>query len=184
MIYEFLNRSPEYDDSVFIAPSADLIGDVTIGSESSIWFRAVVRGDVNWISIGEQSNIQDGCCIHVTNRTCPVRIGDRVTIGHGAIIHGCTIGEDVLAGIGTTILDRALIEPNVMIAAGSLVPPGARLESGFLYMGTPARKKRELTSAERESIGDHATNYVSYARAYKQLDTYQENPFYDATDRP
>jgi len=182
MIYEFLNKSPKFDDSVFVAPSADIIGDVTIGSESSIWFNVTIRGDVNWIEIGEKSNIQDNSCIHVTNQTNPTKLGNQVTIGHNATIHGCTIYDRVLVGIQATILDDVVIEPDVMIAAGSLVPPGKKLESGFLYMGTPAKKVRELTDEEIQHIAQNAENYVKYQRTYLQVDKYDENPFYKAKE--
>lgn len=182
MVYEFLNRSPQFDDSVFVAPSADIIGDVKIGSNSSVWFNVTIRGDVNWIEIGEKSNIQDNSCIHVTNQTNPTLLGDRVTIGHNATIHGCTIHDRVLVGIQATILDDVIIEPDVMIAAGSLVPPGKKLESGFLYMGTPAKKVRELTDEEIQHIVQNADNYVKYQRTYRQVDKYDENPFYKAKE--
>ncbi len=183
MIYEFLDKKPDYPDSVFVAPSADIIGDVSIGEESSIWFNVTIRGDVNWIKIGERSNIQDNVCIHVMNQTGPTEIGDDVTIGHNAMIHGCTIHDRALVGIHATVLDKAIVESDVIIAAGSLVPPGKRLESGYMYMGTPVEKKRKLTEDEIESIQEHADNYVKYARAYMQKDTYEVNPFYDAKDK-
>lgn len=178
MIYEFLNRSPRFNDTVFVAPSADLIGDVTLGRESSIWFNVTIRGDVNWIKIGDRSNIQDNVCIHVMNQTGPTRIGKEVTVGHSAMIHGCTIHDRVLVGIQATILDEAVIESDVIVAAGSLVPPGKHLESGYLYMGSPVRQVRRLSKEEIDSIREHADNYVKYARAYQQKDTYEENPFY------
>lgn len=180
MIYEFLKKSPQFDETVFIAPSADIIGDVTIGSESSVWFNVTIRGDVNWVGIGEKTNIQDNSCIHVTNQTNPTELGNLVTIGHNATIHGCTILDRVLVGIQATVLDNVVVEPDVIIAAGSLVPPGKRLESGFLYMGTPAKKVRELTEEEIKSIAQNAENYVKYQRTYRQVDTYEENPFYKA----
>lgn len=182
MIYEFIDKKPDYPDSVFVAPSADIIGDVSIGEESSIWFNVTIRGDVNWIEIGERSNIQDNVCIHVMNQTGPTEIGDDVTIGHNAMIHGCTIYDRALIGIHATVLDEAIIESDVIIAAGSLVPPGKRLESGYMYMGTPVEKKRELTDDEIKSIKEHSDNYVKYARAYMQKDTYESNPFYEAKD--
>lgn len=178
MIYEFLNRSPQYDNTVFVAPSADIIGDVTIGQESSIWFNVTIRGDVNRIEIGERSNVQDNTCIHVMNRTGPTEIGNEVTIGHSAMIHGCTIKDRVLVGIHTTVLDKAVIEPDVIIAAGSLVPPGKTLESGCLYMGSPVKQARKLSVEELASITTYADNYVKYARAYQQKDRYETNPFY------
>lgn len=179
MIYTFLDQSPVFDESVFVAPSADVIGDVTIGTESSVWFQVVLRGDVNSIRIGERTNIQDQCMIHVTNRTCPTWIGNQVTVGHSAVLHGCTIHDRALVGIRSVVLDRAVIESDVMLAAGSLVPPGKVLESGYLYMGSPARAVRELTDDELDSIRDHADRYVTYARAYQKKDTYESNPFYD-----
>ncbi|MEX0607923.1 MAG: gamma carbonic anhydrase family protein [Balneolaceae bacterium] len=178
MIYEFLKRSPQFDDTVFVAPSADLIGDVKIGTESSIWFNVTIRGDVNWIEIGDRSNVQDNVCIHVMNITGPTKIGNEVTIGHGAIIHGCTIHDHVLVGMNVTILDEAVVESNVIIAAGSLVPPGKKLESGYMYMGSPVKATRKLTQQELDSIPKYASNYVKYSRAYQQKDQYERNPFY------
>ncbi len=180
MIYEFLNKKPEYDDSVFAAPSADIIGDVTIGAQSSVWFNTTIRGDVNWIEIGERSNVQDNTCIHVMHDTGPTKIGSEVTIGHNAMVHGCTIGDRVLIGIHATVLDEAIIPSDIIIAAGSLVPPGKKLTSGFMYMGSPAKKARKLTEDELASIPQYAANYVKYARAYQLKDTYEENPFYTA----
>jgi gamma-carbonic anhydrase len=178
MIYEFLNARPQFDESCFVAPSADVIGDVRIGRESSIWFQATVRADVNFIDIGERSNIQDNCCIHVTNQTAPTRIGSQVTIGHGAVIHGCTIHDRVLVGINSIVLDHAVIEPDCMIAAGSLVPPGKTMPSGYLCMGSPAKPVRRLTDEEIASLVTASDNYVTYLRAYQQKDTYETNPFY------
>jgi gamma-carbonic anhydrase len=180
MIYEFLNKSPQFDETVFIAPSADVIGDVKIGSESSIWFNTTIRGDVNWIEIGERTNIQDNASVHVTNQTCPVKIGSDVTIGHNAMVHGCTIHDRVLIGIHATVLDRVIVESDVVLAAGSLVPPGKKLESGYMYMGVPVKQVRKLTDEEIFSIRENAENYVKYQRAYRRVDTYAENPFYKA----
>ena len=178
MIYEFLNKSPQFDETVFIAPSADIIGDVKIGSESSVWFNVTIRGDVNWIEIGDRSNIQDNASVHVTHQTCPTSIGNEVTVGHNAMIHGCTIHDRVLIGIHATILDRAVIESDVIVAAGSLVPPGRRLESGYMYMGSPVKQVRKLSEEEIESIRKYASNYVKYQRTYRQVDQYDQNPFY------
>src|SRR6056297_966774 len=178
MVYQFLDKSPQFEESVFVAPSADVIGDVTIGEESSVWFNVTIRGDVNWIKIGDRSNIQDNSCIHVMNQTGPTEIGNEVTIGHNAMVHGCTIHDRALIGIHATVLDEAVIESDVIVAAGTLVPPGKVLESGYMYMGSPAKKHRKLTDEEIESIQSSAKNYVKYQRTYRQVDTYDENPFY------
>ncbi|MEX1062467.1 MAG: gamma carbonic anhydrase family protein, partial [Balneolaceae bacterium] len=179
MIYEFYNKKPAFDYNVFIAPSADLIGDVTVGEKSSIWFNATLRGDVNWIEIGQRSNIQDNSCVHVMNRTGPTRIGSDVTVGHSAMIHGCTIKDRVLVGIHATVLDKAVVESDVILAAGSLVPPGKILESGYLYMGSPVKQVRKLSGDEIDSIKRHADNYVRYARAHMHFDKSDRNPFYE-----
>lgn len=180
MIYEFLNKAPQFDETAFVAPSADIIGDVTLGEESSVWFNVTIRGDVNFIRIGDRSNIQDNVCIHVMNQTGPTIIGNEVTVGHGAIIHGCTVNDRVLVGMNVTILDKAVIESDVIIAAGSLVPPNKVLKSGFMYMGAPAKPVRELNEEEIKSIKKYSENYVKYLRAYQQKDKYDSNPFYDA----
>jgi carbonic anhydrase/acetyltransferase-like protein (isoleucine patch superfamily) len=178
MLYEFLGSQPRVTNSSFIAPSADIIGDVVLGEETSVWFNCTIRGDVNYIRIGARSNVQDNTCIHVTNQTHPTIIGDKVTIGHSAMIHGCTIKDRVLIGIKSVILDGAVIEEDCIIAAGSLVPPGKTMPSGWLCMGSPAKPVRKLTDQEIESILQYSDNYVKYSRAYMQLDTYEENPFY------
>jgi len=178
MIYEFLGKKPQFDDSNFVAPSADLIGEVILGEEASIWFNTTVRADVNWIEIGKRSNIQDNTCIHVMHQTGPTYIGNDVTVGHSAMIHGCTIHDRVLVGIQAVVLDEAVIEPDCMIAAGSLVAPGKTMPSGYLCMGSPAKPVRKLSDDEIASIRQYSANYVTYMRAYQQKDTYDENPFY------
>ena len=183
MIYDFIGKSPVYDESNFIAESADIIGDVTLGKQASVWFNTTIRGDVNWIKIGDRSNVQDNTCIHVTNRTCPTLIGNDVTIGHSAMLHGCTVHDRVLVGIKAVILDRAVIEPDCMIAAGSLVAPGKVMPSGYMCMGVPAKPVRKLTDAEIASIMNYSENYVKYSRTYLGLDKHEFNPFYD-TDIP
>lgn len=181
MIYEFLGKAPLFDDTVFVAPSADIIGDVTIGTESSVWFNVTIRADVNRIVIGNRSNIQDNASIHVMNQDGPTYIGDEVTIGHNAMIHGCTIHNRVLIGIHATVLDKAVIHEDVIVGAGSLIAPGKVLESGYLYLGSPAKAVRKLTDEERTSIRTYASNYVRYQRTYRRVDHYDENPFYDAS---
>lgn len=180
MIYEFLGKKPLFNESNFIAPSADIIGDVNLGEETSVWFNVTIRGDVNRIRIGKRSNVQDNTCIHVTNVTCPTIIGDEVTIGHSAMIHGCIIQDRVLIGIKAVVLDKAVVESNCIIAAGSLVPPGKTMPSGYMCMGIPAKPVRKLTDEELASLTDFSDNYVKYSRAYQQKDVYEKNPFYDA----
>ncbi|MEX0928344.1 MAG: gamma carbonic anhydrase family protein [Balneolales bacterium] len=182
MIYEFLGKQPRLNESNFVAPSADIIGDVTLGEESSVWFNTTLRGDVNKITIGARSNVQDNTCIHVTNQTGPTVIGDQVTIGHSAMLHGCTVRDRVLIGIQTVILDKAVIESDCIIAAGSLVTPGKTMPSGYMCMGSPARPVRKLNGDELASLTRYSDHYVTYSRAYQQKDTYEKNPFYDAGD--
>lgn len=182
MILEFLGKFPSIQKSAHVADSADIIGDVVIGEESSVWFNVTIRGDVNKIRIGDRSNVQDNVCIHVMNQTGPTLIGNEVTIGHGAVVHGCTIKDRVLVGINATILDKAVIESDVIVAAGTLVPPNKTLESGYLYMGSPAKATRKLSEAEIESIRKYSQNYVKYSRAYQGKDEYEVNPFYPQGD--
>ena len=178
MSKEFLGKSPNIHPSAYVVESADIIGDVTMGEESSAWFNVTIRGDVNKITIGDRSNVQDNVCIHVMNQTGPTIIGNEVTIGHGAVVHGCTIKNRVLIGINATILDKAVIESDVIIAAGTLVPPNKTLESGYLYMGSPAKAVRKLSEEEVASIKKYSENYVKYSRAYQGKDKYDVNPFY------
>ena len=180
MIQEFLGKHPHIHKTAFVVESAAVIGDVTLGKESSVWFNVTIRGDVNWIKIGDRSNVQDNVCIHVMNQTGPTFIGDEVTIGHGAVIHGCTIKDRVLVGINATVLDKAVIESDVIIAAGTLVPPNKTLKSGFLYMGSPVKAVRKLSEEEIQSIGKYSQNYVNYSKAYSGEETYSENPFYQS----
>jgi carbonic anhydrase/acetyltransferase-like protein (isoleucine patch superfamily) len=134
-----------------------------MGAQCSVWFNAVVRGDVNSIRIGDRCNIQDAAVIHCTYQKAATTLGNDVSIGHGAIVHGCTVEDRVLIGMGAKVLDHAHIEPDVLLGAGALVPPGMRLESGYLYTGLPAQKRRLLTEEERELIQRTAQNYILYA---------------------
>jgi carbonic anhydrase/acetyltransferase-like protein (isoleucine patch superfamily) len=157
-------KSPKISDSCFIAPTAVIIGDTEIGENTSVWFHAVVRGDVNFIRIGKASNIQDGVVIHCTYEKCGTTIGDEVSIGHNAIIHGCTIKDRVLIGMGSIIMDNALVESNTIVAAGAVVLENQRLESGFIYGGIPAKRIKKIDEDSfRFYVERTATNYIKYA---------------------
>ncbi|MFP1726882.1 gamma carbonic anhydrase family protein [Lonsdalea quercina] len=168
----FKNLTPTVGERVMIDPSSVVIGDVSLANDVSIWPLVAIRGDVNTILIGERTNIQDGSVLHVTHRSAknesgnPLVIGEDVTVGHKVMLHGCTIRNRVLVGMGSIILDRAVIEDEVIIGAGSLVAPGKRLESGYLYLGSPARKIRPLTSEEIDGLVYSANNYVRWKDEY------------------
>ncbi len=163
---------PHIDDSAYVDSQASVIGDVVIGHDSSIWPMTVIRGDVNSIRIGACTNVQDGSVVHVTHPYADlpqgraVTIGDNVTIGHRAVIHGCSIGNQCLIGIGTIILDGAVLQDHVLLGAGSLVTEGKLLESGHLYLGSPARKVRELTATELKWFVYSAEHYVKLKNDY------------------
>ncbi len=169
MILPFKEIVPEIARSVFVAPSAQVIGDVKIGMDSSIWFGSVVRGDVHYIRIGERTNIQDLSVLHVTRKTHPLVIGNEVTVGHRVILHGCTVGDRVLIGMGTVVLDGALIEEGSFVGAGSLITEGMKVPSGTLALGSPARIKRELSERERAFLSESARNYVELAQSYLSM---------------
>ena len=162
-LIDFEGKFPSLAAGAFVAPGAKVIGDVTIGASSSIWYNAVLRGDVCPITVGERTNIQDGTIVHVTTGVHPAVIGDEVTVGHRAIIHGCELQDRCLVGMGAIVLDGAVVEPYCLVAAGSLIPPGMRVPSGSLVMGSPARVKRELTAEERASIEASALHYADLA---------------------
>ena len=150
---------------VYIAEGAKIIGDVTIGEDSSVWYNAVIRGDSNSIVIGENSNIQDNAVLH-TSHSHALTIGDNVTIGHGAIVHGCTIGNNVLVGMGAIVLDGAVIEDNCIIGAGALVTQNKVMPEGSLVLGNPAKVVREITEEEKKAILENAYEYSSEAQRY------------------
>ncbi len=166
MILSYKDIKPSIDSSAFIAESADIIGDVTVGKKSSIWYKTVARGDVNYIKIGDMTNIQDGCLLHVTTDTYPLIVGDNVTVGHGAILHGCKIGNNCLIGMGAIILDDAHIAEGCIIGAGAVVPEHSRIEPGTLLVGIPAKAKRKLSDDEIKAILQGAKNYVNLIKDY------------------
>ena len=167
MLHVYQNITPKLDSSVFCVDSAEIIGDVEIGAQSSIWFQVIIRGDVNFIRIGERTNIQDGTVIHVTHKIHPTVVGDDVTIGHNVTLHGCKVGNRCLIGMGAVVLDAAEIEDDAMVAAGALVTPGTRIPSGTLYAGSPAKYKRHLSDTEIADLKQSAQNYLNYAENYR-----------------
>ena len=167
MLRAYKGRRPAVDPTAYVDASAQVIGDVEIGPESSIWMCAVVRGDVNFIRIGARSNVQDGSIVHVMHETHPTRIGDDVTIGHAAVVHGCTIGNRVLIGMGATILNGAVVGEDSIVAAGSLVTEGAVIPPRSLAMGSPAKVRRTLSDEDVASILEYAANYVRYKKDYE-----------------
>lgn len=166
MIRTFHGIKPTIATSAFIEETAVVIGDVVIGEESSVWFHAVIRGDVNYIRIGRRTNVQDLCMLHVTHDTAPLVIGDDVTIGHNVVLHGCVIKDRVLIGMGTIIMDGAVIGEDSVVGAGALVTEGTIVPSKSLLLGSPAKVKRLVTEQELAWIKESAQNYIQYARHY------------------
>ena len=171
-IAPYLNTSPALGDRVYLHPSCQVIGDVKIGDDSSVWCNTVMRGDVNRIVIGRGSNVQDLTMCHVSHKTAekpegsPLIIGDYVTVGHSVILHGCSIGNECLIGMGSIIMDDVVVSDRVMIGAGSLVAPGKKLESGMLYIGRPAKAMRELTEEEIAHLRYSAEHYMKVKSNY------------------
>ncbi|MFQ5542826.1 MAG: gamma carbonic anhydrase family protein [Nitrospiria bacterium] len=166
MIQSFCAHEPVIPANVFIAPSADVIGDVEIGPDSSVWFGTVIRGDVHFIRIGERTNIQDLSMLHVTRKTHPLLVGSEVTVGHHVTLHGCAIRNRVLIGMGAVLLDGSEIGEGSIIGAGSLVTQGMKIPSGVLAVGSPARTKRKLTEKESVFLTQSAQGYVELAKMY------------------
>lgn len=162
-------KHPQIPSDCYIAENATIVGEVSMGNQCSIWFNAVVRGDVNYIKIGNKVNIQDGAVIHATYLKSPTNIGDNVSIGHNAIVHGCTIQDNVLIGMGSIVMDDCIVESNSIIAAGAVVTKNTRVESGSIYAGIPAKKVKdiseELISGEIHRI---ANNYVKYSSWFQE----------------
>ena len=163
LILPVKGKSPSWGDNCFIADNATIVGDVVMGANCSVWFNAVIRGDVNYIRIGDNSNIQDGAVIHCTYLKAATEIGNNVSVGHNALVHGCTLNDHVLIGMGAIVMDHAVVEEYVIIAAGSVVLENTICESGFLYAGTPAKKIKPLTDDQRELLKKLPQNYMMYA---------------------
>jgi gamma-carbonic anhydrase len=170
LILSFQNKRPEIHQTAWIAPGAVVIGDTIIDAESSVWFGTVIRGDVNRIRIGKRANIQDGSICHVNYDNAALTIEDDVSIGHGVILHGCTLERGCLVGIGARVLDRAAVGAHSLIAAGSVVREGVKIPSGELWAGIPAVKKRDLTPDEIQGLLDTAAHYVQYRLHYMKPD--------------
>ena len=166
MIRKFKDKTPIVDASAYVDVSAQVIGDVQIGAESSVWMNVVIRGDVNTIRIGRRTNVQDLTMVHVNRGTHPTAIGNDVTIGHSAVIHGCTIEDRVLVGMGAILLNGVHVEPDSVIAAGTLVTEGTRIPSRSLVMGRPGKVKRQLSEDEVAEIRWYSDVYVNYRLDY------------------
>jgi len=162
------------DAEAWLDPLCLVIGDVHIGADSSVWPGAVIRGDIHRIRIGRETNIQDGCVLHISHDGpfmpggSPLTVGDRVTVGHKAVLHGCEVHDDCLIGMGAIVMDKAVVESGVMVGAGSLVPPGKTLASGYLYTGSPARQARPLSEREKEYFAYSASYYAKLAQRHRR----------------
>ncbi len=169
IILPYQGMHPTIHPTAFIAPGAVVIGNVTIGPEVGVWFGCVIRGDVQSITIGARTNVQDGTIIHVTRTDGPTRIGAGVTIGHRALLHACTVEDGAFIGMGATLLDGAVVEKGGMLAAGALLTPGKRVPGGELWAGNPARLMRPLTQAEKDFFPVSEENYVRHVREYRGM---------------
>ncbi|MBZ0327390.1 MAG: gamma carbonic anhydrase family protein [Altibacter sp.] len=162
-------KAPKIPANCFIAENATIVGDVLMGNECSVWFNAVIRGDVHYIRMGDRVNVQDGAVIHATFQTSPTNIGNNVSIGHNAIVHGCTVHDNVLIGMGSIVMDDCVIESNSIIAAGAVVTKNTRVESGSIYAGIPAKKVKDISEELlRGEIHRIAENYVKYSSWFSE----------------
>ncbi|MFD7405895.1 gamma carbonic anhydrase family protein [Streptomyces sp. NPDC059866] len=161
-------KEPKVDPEAFLAPTASVIGDVTLGAGASVWYGAVLRGDVERISVGASSNVQDNCTLHA-DPGFPVSVGERVSIGHNAVVHGATVEDDCLIGMGATVLNGAVIGAGSLVAAQALVPQGMRVPPGSLVAGVPAKVRRELSAEEREGVTLNGTMYAELAKAHREV---------------
>lgn len=164
------NKTPQIAKDCFIAENATIVGEVSIGKNCSIWFNTVLRGDVHFIKLGDKVNVQDGAVIHATYQKSPTTIGNNVSIGHNAIVHGCTIHDNVLIGMGSIVMDDCIIESNSIIAAGAVVTKNTHVKSGSIYAGIPARKVKDISKALiNDEINRIADNYVEYSSWFKDI---------------
>jgi carbonic anhydrase/acetyltransferase-like protein (isoleucine patch superfamily) len=162
-------KHPQLGNNAYVAENATIVGDVVCGNDCSFWFNAVVRGDVHYIKMGDKVNVQDGAIIHCTYQKCPTNIGNNVSIGHNAIVHGCTIHDNVLVGMGAIVMDNCVVESNSIVAAGSVVLEGTHIPSGSVYAGIPAKKVKEVNKELFEGeIQRISNNYVMYAGWFKE----------------
>jgi carbonic anhydrase/acetyltransferase-like protein (isoleucine patch superfamily) len=170
MIIKSINgKTPIIPDDCYVAENATIVGEVEMGEQCSVWFNAVIRGDVHYIKIGNKVNIQDGAIIHATYQKHPTNIGNNVSIGHNAIVHGCTIKDNVLVGMGSIVMDNCVIESNSIIAAGAVVTQNTKVESGVIYAGVPAKKVKDIdTSDFAGEIERISNNYVMYSKWYQE----------------
>ncbi len=168
LIKECKGIKPQFSESCFIAENATMIGDIVLGERVGVWYNVVIRGDVNSIRIGRDTNLQDGTIVHCSLGRSKTIIGKNVSVGHNAIIHGCIIHDNCLIGMGAIVMDNAIVEENVIVGAGSLVLENSVLESGYLYAGSPVRKIKKLTDNQREVLLENASNYVEYASWMKK----------------
>jgi carbonic anhydrase/acetyltransferase-like protein (isoleucine patch superfamily) len=166
VIRSYQGHSPQIPSSCYIDPSAQILGDVILGERSSVWMNAVIRGDVNSIRVGSCSNVQDCAVLHGQRNLYPVNVGDWVTIGHNATVHGCTVGDMVVIGMGSRVLNKSRVGEGCIIAAGSVVPEGTVVPPRTLWAGVPAKLRREITDKDRELIREYAQNYLDYVEIY------------------
>ena len=163
--------SPRFGDNCYLAENATVVGDVEMGNDCSVWFTAVIRGDVHYIKMGNKVNVQDGAVIHCTYQKHPTTIGNNVSIGHRALVHGCTVHDNVLIGMGAIVMDNVVVESNVLIAAGAVVLENSHLESGFIYAGVPAKKVKPISVEQFKNMIERiADNYVMYSGWFKDND--------------
>jgi len=166
VIHPYLDKTPIIHPSVFLAEGAQIIGDVEIGEQSSVWFNAVIRGDVNYIRIGSRTNIQDGCILHVSRKAYPLIVGDDITVGHNVTLHACDVGSRCLIGMGATVMDGTKVGEDSIIGAGALVTARTIIPPRSLVLGSPAKVKRELTDDEVQSIQESADHYIEDVKNY------------------